>query len=103
MDLKIDIDLAKIAEFCARWKIVEFALFGSVLRDDFGPASDLDVLVTFAADAKWTLFDHVEMQDELEAITGHKVDLISRKAVEQDANWIRRGEILGSAEPVYAA
>ena len=65
MKVRIPIDQEKIAEFCQRWKITEFALFGSVLRDDFRPDSDVDVLVTFAPDAEWSLFDDVDMEEEL--------------------------------------
>jgi len=103
MAAKINIDKATVAEFCSRWKIVEFALFGSVLRDDFGPESDLDILVTFAPDAKWTLFDHVDMQDELKELLGRDVDLVSRRGIERSANYIRRRAILESAEVLYAA
>jgi len=93
----------KIAVFCRRWKIAEFALFGSVLREDFRPESDIDVLVTFAQDAGWSLLDHVEMQDELKALFGRNVDLISRRGIERSRNRIRRKEILDSAEVIYAA
>ena len=93
----------KIADFCRRWKIIEFALFGSVLREDFHPKSDIDVLVTFAPDARWSLFDHVEMQDELKALFGRNVDLVSRRGIERSRNPIRRKEILESAEVIYAA
>ena len=101
--MKIALPKEKIIEFCRRWKITEFAIFGSVLRDDFGPASDVDVLVTFASDARWSLFDHVEMQDELTALFGRKVDLINRRGIERSRNPIRRREILDSAEIIYAA
>src|SRR3990172_6281743 len=78
----------KLADFCRRWKIMEFALFGSVLRDDFRPDSDIDVLVTFAPDAGWSLFDHVTMQEELKVIFGRKGDLVSRRGVERSQNYI---------------
>ncbi len=103
MSARIPLDHEKIAEFCQRWKITEFALFGSVLRDDFRPDSDVDVLVTFAPDAEWSLFDDVDMEEELSAIFGWKVDLVSRRAVERSDNWIRRKAILSTAEPVYVA
>jgi uncharacterized protein len=103
MSARIPIDREKIAEFCRRWEITEFALFGSVLRDDFRPDSDVDVLVTFAPDAEWSLFDDVDMEEELSAIFGRKVDLVSRRAVERSDNWIRRKAILSTAEPVYVA
>jgi hypothetical protein len=101
--LRIPIDRERIADFCRRWKITEFALFGSVLRDDFRPESDVDVLVSFAPDADWGLFDIVDMQEELKQIFGREVDLVERKAVEQSENYIRRRHILGSVEPVYVA
>ena len=89
-----------LAAFCARWKVAELALFGSALRDDFGPESDVDLLVTFAPDARWSLFDHVRMQDELEVLFGREVDLLTRRAVEESHNWIRRKAILSSAVPL---
>ena len=98
---RINLPQDKVAEFCRRWKITDLALFGSVLRDDFGPESDIDVLVTFAPNAEWGLFDHVRMEEELEATLGRNVDMISRKAVEQSPNWIRRQAILETAEAYY--
>ena len=103
MSVHISLDREKIAEFCRRWKITEFALFGSVLRDDFRPESDVDVLVTFASDTCWTLFDMVHMQNELKQIFGREVDLVERKTVERSENYIRRRHILRSVEPVYVA
>ena len=99
----INIRQENITDFCHRWKINEFALFGSVLRDDFGPESDIDVLVTFASDAGWSLLDHVDMQDELKTIFKRNVDLISKRGIERSNNHIRRKEILESAEVIYAA
>ncbi len=99
----IDIPKEKIADFCKRWKIVELSLFGSVLRDDFRPDSDVDVLVTFGPGADWSLFDHVAMEEELSAIFGRKVDMVSRKAIERSENYIRRKAILETAHPYYVA
>jgi predicted nucleotidyltransferase len=101
--LPISIDPTLLEQFCSRWRIVRLELFGSVLRDDFRPESDVDLLVTFAPDARWGLFAHVEMQDELSALIEHKVDLVSRRAIEQSRNWIRQRAILGSAVPVYVS
>src|SRR6266478_8854491 len=92
--VRIEIPGEKIQEFCQRWKITEFALFGSVLRDDFRPDSDVDVLVTFAPETRYSLFDLVHMQDELKEIFGREVDLVERKAVERSENYIRRKHIL---------
>jgi uncharacterized protein len=99
----IELPLEKITEFYERWKIQEFALFGSVLRSDFRPNSDIDVLVRFSSDHSWTLFDYVDMQDELKAIFGRKVDLASKKGIEQSQNHLRKNHILGSAQVIYAA
>ncbi|MDI7267228.1 MAG: nucleotidyltransferase domain-containing protein [Myxococcota bacterium] len=103
MPFPIPIDHEKIAAFCVRWKIVELSLFGSVLREDFGPDSDVDILVTFAPDADWDLFDHAVMEDEMSQIVGRQVDLVTRRAVERSRNWIRRRAILESAEPIHVA
>jgi predicted nucleotidyltransferase len=92
-----------IAEFCQRWRISELALFGSVLRDDFRPDSDLDVLVTFAPDANWGLLDHIRMERELSSILDRDVDLLTRRSVEQSHNWIRRQQILDTAEVIYGS
>lgn len=100
---RIEIPKDKIADFCRRWKISELALFGSVLRDDFRPDSDVDVLVTFAPDARWSLFDHVDMEDELEEILSRPVDLVSRRGLERSRNPFRRRAILESARVVHVA
>ena len=103
MNAHIDIPPDKVAAFCNRWQIVELALFGSVLRDDFGPESDVDVLVRFDTQAGHTLFDLVQMQAELSAALGRQADVTERVAVEQSPNYIRRRAILQSAETIYAA
>ena len=103
MDAHIDIPRDKVAAFCKRWQIVELALFGSVLRDDFRPDSDVDVLVRFDPQARHTLFDLAQMQDDLSGLLGREADLIERVAVERSPNYIRRKAILQSAETIYAA
>jgi predicted nucleotidyltransferase len=97
---KIDIPHDKIAAFCRKWKIKEFALFGSVLREDFQPDSDIDVLISFEPVIPWSLFDWVDMKDELKAIFGRKVDLVEKGTIR---NPFRRYEILTTKEVVYAA
>lgn len=103
MKARIEMPSDRIAAFCKRWQILELALFGSVLRDDFGPESDVDVLARFDPRARHTLLDIVEIQDELSSMLGHKADLVERAAVEQSQNYIRREAILRSAETIYAA
>lgn len=103
MSPRIEVDMDRIREFCERWKIIEFALFGSVLREDFRPDSDIDVLVTFAPDAKTSLFDLSHIEDELAEIVGRKVDLTMKDGIERSKNRIRRTAILTSAEVIYAS
>lgn len=93
----------QFADFCRHWKINELSLFGSALREDFGPDSDVDLLVTFAPDADWSLLDHIQMEEELSVLLNRKVDLVSKRAVERSENWIRRRAILETAQVLYAA
>ena len=81
----------------------ELAVFGSVVRSDFGPESDLDVLVTPGAGMVWSLMDLGSMREELTEISVRSVDLLVRRAVEASPNWVRRKAILDSAEVVFAA
>lgn len=104
MNAPIDMHMDQIKTFCEKWRILEFSLFGSVLRrDQFGPGSDIDVLVTFAGAVQYGMFDLVRMEQELQELLGRHVDLVERKAIEQSENYIRRRAILNSAEVVYAA
>jgi uncharacterized protein len=99
----IGISESALNNFCKRWRIRELALFGSVLREDFRPDSDIDVLVTFEQGAGWTLIDFVQMRDELREITKRNIDLLTRNAIERSRNPIRRQEILETARVIYAA
>jgi len=100
---RIEIPGEKIREFCRRWKITEFSLFGSVLRDDFRSDSDVDVLVTFSADAHWRYYHLLDMKDELKGIFGREVDVIEKRLVEKSDNYIRRKHILSNLKRVYVA
>ena len=102
MEPRIPVNREQIAAFCQKWKIVEFAFFGSVLTDEFRPDSDVDVLVTFAPDAKWRMSHWFEMEDELRALFGRSVDLVTRPDVERMDNYIRRRSILAGASRFYA-
>ncbi len=99
----IEVDDAQLAAFCDRWKVRELAIFGSALREDFGPDSDVDLLVTFQPEARWGLFDHFRMERELVERLGREVDLVTLRSVESSPNWIRRREILQTARTIYAA
>ncbi|MCK4303950.1 MAG: nucleotidyltransferase domain-containing protein [Candidatus Eisenbacteria sp.] len=100
---RLEIDIETLRTFCAKWKIVELALFGSVLAEDFRPDSDIDALVTFGAGAHGTLWDFIHMREEFEQLVGRRVDLIERAVLKQSRNYIRRSAILGSAKVIYAA
>ena len=101
--VRIPIDHDKLADFCRKHHIRNLSLFGSVLREDFGPESDVDVLVEFEPDEKLSLFDLVHMEEELSLLLGRKADLVERRGVEASRNYIRRRHILNSLEALYVA
>ena len=103
MNLNLSIPRRRVAEFCQANGIARLAIFGSALREDFGPESDIDVLVSFNEDVRHTLFDMSRMEAELEAIFGREVDLVSQRGIESSSNHLRRKAILESAEPVYGS
>jgi hypothetical protein len=96
---KVEVSEEAITFFCQRWKVTEFALFGSILRDDFRPDSDVDVLVSFAPDEKWSLFDIVYMKEKLKTLFGREVDLVQKDYLR---NPFRRYEILSTKQVIYA-
>ena len=99
--IRINFQINQIKDFCQKWKIREFALFGSVLTDDFDPKrSDVDVLVTFFPDTSWG-WDIVDMKEELEKIFKRRVDVIEKEAIEKSKNPYRKKEILSSYEVIY--
>ena len=100
---RLGISDRELAAFCQRWRITELALFGSALRADFRADSDIDLLATFAPEAGWSLLDLIKLERELAALLGREVDVLTRRSVERSDNWIRRRNILESAEVVYAA
>ncbi len=98
--LKIGISRETIAAFCRKWRIKEFAVFGSAVREDFDEDSDVDVAVTFEAGAGWSLADVAEMAAELEELLGRPVDVLEKDALR---NPFRRAEVLATCEVLYAA
>ncbi|MBP6875070.1 MAG: nucleotidyltransferase domain-containing protein [Candidatus Eisenbacteria bacterium] len=100
---RLGIDIKTLRDFCAKWKIAEFSLFGSILGDNFTAASDVDILISFQDEARWNLFDFVTMREDLIGLLGREVDLLERTAIERSRNYIRRDSILRSARVVYAA
>ena len=100
MNPRIEIPVDRIAAFCQRNHISRLALFGSVLRDDFAPESDVDVLVKFEPGTRVGLA-FINLQDELSNVLGRRVDMSTFEGVERSRNWLLRAEILDSAEVVY--
>ena len=98
--VQISLPRKKIDDFCRRWNVVEFSLFGSALRADFKPQSDIDVLVTFAPKSQIGLFEIAQMQIELESVFKRPVDLVEKASLR---NPYRRREILQTAKVIYAA
>ncbi len=98
--LPIKFSTKSIREFCQRWKVQEFYLFGSVLRDDFNDQSDIDVMVKFFPNPGWG-WEVVRMDDELSEIFGRQVDVAYKDVIEQDDNWLRQKNILSTARLIY--
>ncbi len=96
----IEITEEALNTYCEKWRIRELSLFGSILREDFGPESDIDVLVTFDPDVPWSLWDLMDMQEELQRLTGRPVDLIEKEGLR---NPFRKREILSTNRVIYAA
>lgn len=99
----LEIDEAALRAFCEKLGIAELAVFGSVLRDDFGPDSDVDFLVTFGPGERWTVGDLARMESELSTAIGRDVDLVERAAVEENPNANVRHQILRNARPLSVA
>lgn len=100
--VRVPVPVTGVEAFCRKWDVIEFAIFGSVLREDFGPDSDVDVLVTFDPAARPTLLTLIRMQDELEALFGRRVDLLERGGMEQSARPHVRQAVLDSLRVIYA-
>ena len=101
--IDLGVEASIIADFCRRWKIKQLAVFGSAAAGVLRPDSDIDLLVTFAPDADWTMFDHYRMENELAELFARDVDLVNVRALEENPNGIYRQQILNSAKVVYAA
>ena len=100
VNLQVQLDRKILEEFCRKWRIRELSIFGSALRRDYGPESDLDFLVSFDPGTPWSLFDLIEMKEELETRLGHAVDLVEKEALRNP--W-RKREILATREVIYAS
>ncbi len=101
--MQVAIPQQKLNALCQQWSIQKLEVFGSALRDDFRPDSDLDLLVTFDQAAQRSAFEHLEVQEALEELFERPVDLVSKRAVEESRNWIRRKAILEHTESIYGS
>ena len=95
----LNVDLSALQAFCKRWKVSELSLFGSVLREDFSPDSDIDVLISWLPDAHVTLLTMGDMAEELELILGRKVDLVSKRGLKP----VIREQVINSSQQIYHA
>ncbi|WP_448571878.1 nucleotidyltransferase family protein [Trichothermofontia sp.] len=98
---RLGLSRSDLVSFCHRWQIVELALFGSILRDDFHDTSDIDLLICFAPHAQQGLLTLAKIKHELEAKIGRTVDIIVKESIETSENWIRRNEILNTTKIIY--
>lgn len=103
LQARLGITPEQLIEFCQRWHVRELALFGSVLRDDFSAQSDIDILISYQPIAKRGLFEKIRMQEELSYLLDRDIDLVSKRAIENSHNWLRRKNILESSEVIYVA
>jgi len=101
-NLKPPLPMEQIASFCRHWSIARLEIFGSALREDFRPDSDVDLLATYAPETRWSLLDRVRMKFELEDLLGREVDLLNRRALEKPAARARAAAILAQAQTLYA-
>lgn len=100
MNPHVQLDRDAVAAYCRKWRIRELSLFGSALREDFGPDSDLDFLVSFEPDAGWDLWDLVTMREDLISLVNRNVDMVVKEALR---NPYRRKEILANRVVIHAA
>ncbi len=99
----IELDSEAIRDFCRRWRVRELSVFGSILRDDFRPDSDVDFLFSLEEGTPLFLDAWLDMETELANLVGRGVDLVPRHSIEKSENYIRRRSILQSVEPLYDA
>ncbi len=100
-DRHFNIQPNQLQEICQQWQITELALFGSVLRNDFNSQSDIDILVSFAEEAKITFFDLDTIEAQFSKLFNRPVDVVTKQAIEQSHNWIRKNNILNNTKVIY--
>jgi len=101
IEKRLGVSFQILREFCQQHKITELSVFGSILREDFNFNSDIDLLVKFDPNAHISLMDMIKIEDEFKILLRRNIDLVSKKAIENSKNWIRRQNILDNAEIIY--
>lgn len=98
---RFGLSMPEIATFCQRWRITELSLFGSVLGNQFHSDSNIDILIRLAPNTRQGLLTLTKIKHDLEASTERAVDIALKEAIETSENWIRRNEILKTAQVIY--
>ncbi|MEI6426848.1 MAG: nucleotidyltransferase domain-containing protein [Pseudanabaena sp. ELA607] len=100
-ELALNLPIEQIEAFCQYWQIQELYVFGSILRDDFCDDSDIDFLYSLSSTVSWSFSNLLRAEQDLSAIVGRDVDLVSKKSIDRDRNWLRRQNIFNSMRLVY--
>ncbi|WP_069791024.1 nucleotidyltransferase family protein [Cyanobacterium sp. IPPAS B-1200] len=98
---RLNTEITDVSRVCQQWQIIELALFGSVLRDDFNQNSDIDLLVTFAEEAKITFFDLDTIEYQFSLLFNRAVDVVTKRSIENSHNWIRKNNVLNHFQIIY--
>ncbi|MGK7942900.1 MAG: nucleotidyltransferase family protein [Microcystaceae cyanobacterium] len=101
IEKRLGISLTQLTDFCQQWEIQEMALFGSILRDDFHKDSDIDFLISFKPSVPQGLLTLSKIKSQLETLLDYKVDIAIKDSISNSDNWIRRQEILKTAQTIY--
>ena len=98
---RLGIHPQKLADFCQKYQIIELCLFGSIIRDDFTPDSDIDIIVTFSPNTTMSLLQFIDLEYQFQNLLKRDVDLVEKAVIEKDFNWMRRQEILNNYKVIY--
>lgn len=101
LEQRLGIPLETLTKFCQTQKIIELCIFGSALREDFNEESDIDLLVKFSPEYPISLLGIVRLENEFKQLLNRDIDLVTKNSIENSKNWIRRKNILDSAEVIY--
>lgn len=96
---RLDLDSERLERFARQFGVQELSLFGSAVREDFSPESDVDVLISFLPGTRVSLFDLVDMTDQLAQILGRPVDLVTKQGLKP----LIKQSVIGTSRVIYAA